>query len=235
MTNSISTPTARRRRVRYVAGGLAVILAGMLALIAWWWNQDPDAEAPILPTSTPVPQARVYVVDADQSRLEVTVDATTGKVEGGYDMGLGTVELVPTGEGWQVNANLTFDARTLDVGNDTLNGIMRRALNVEQYPTGTFVAASETPISGFDAPVTVDLVGQIELHGTVQDYTIPTTITLNGDEMTLDSDLVIDARVFGADIPGLFASDELDADLTVVLYEGEPPAQLDATLTPSAD
>lgn len=228
-----TTPAPRRRSRRFwlLSAALAVVVV-LAGLFIWAVFLDtPDAEAPILPTSTPVPQAQTYVVRGEESTLKATADGPLGALESSYDMGLGTIELNEEPGGWRVIANLTFDARTLDIGNEALNTMLRGILNVDRYPTGSFVAVGDALVADLTQPFTVDLVGQMELYGTVQDFTVPTTIALDGERLTLSAEMVIDPAVFG-DSPGM--GDGLDADLNIVAYQGERPTDLNATLTPAA-
>lgn len=184
-------------------------------MVVLWFIQGEDPQAAQLVTGTPNPVAQLYRVLPEQSQLKVTVDSQFGAIDGGYTMGEGTVELTPAEDGWRVIANLTFDARTLDIGNDQVNSIMRRALEVETYPNGIFIASSRELLPDLTTARTVDLLGQLELHGQVQSYTIPTTITLEGDVLTLRAQVIIDAGAFGVSIPSLIADDDLDASLRV--------------------
>lgn len=197
---------------------LGAALAGVIALAAAlvWLGAVAEPQSAQLVTATPVPNARLYGVVPAESTLNVTVDSSLGKIAGSFGMGPGTIELSRADGGWRVNVNLTFDARTLDIGNAQLNTIMRRALEVETYPDGIFVASGRGTVPNLDSVSTIDLVGQLELHGVVQGYTIPTTVTLSGDEITLAADTVIDAGAFGVSIPSIFAKDTLNTNLHVV-------------------
>ncbi len=217
----------RRAALGMLAG--AVILAAVIAAITWW-GADAVPQSARLVTPTPVPDAQFYRVLPDESQLAVTVDSALGMINGAFEMGPGTLELVREDGGWTVIANLTFDARTLDIGSDQVNAVMRRALEVETYPDGVFLARSRAPLPDLGtttgtttgAAQTVDLNGQLELHGEIVDYTIPTTLTREGDTLTLAAQIVIDASDFGVSIPGWIASSKLDADLYVVAQRRAP-------------
>lgn len=214
--------TSLSRPIRIVLG---TVLAGVIVLAAVlvWLGADGEPQSAQLVTATPVPNARLYGVVTAESALDVTVESSLGTIAGTIGMGPGTIELSRAEGGWRVTVNLTFDARTLDIGNAQLNTIMRRALEVETYPDGIFVASSRGTLSDLDSVSTIDLVGQLELHGVVQDYTIPTSVTLSGDMITLAADTVIDAGAFGVSIPSLFAKDELTTTLLVVARERDLP------------
>jgi hypothetical protein len=165
MTYSNTSPQrGARRGCRRLLLGLAAVVALGIAAFVLWWTRDVEPQDAILATSTPRPQARLFAVDVAESALGVSIESPLGEVDGGYDMSGGTVELDREGDGWRLFANLTFDARTLHMGNDVLSGLMRRALNVEEYPNGIFIAQSETLLTDLDAAQTVNLTGQLELQ-----------------------------------------------------------------------
>ncbi len=215
-------PKPRRKRRTLILIGLIAVLSSVVTLVVLALDEPAVPQDAQLATGTPIPEALVYHVVPDQSQLRVTVDSQFGAIVGGYAMGAGTVALSAGDGGWYVIANLTFDARTLDIGNEQLNAIMRRALEVERYPDGIFVATSRASVPDFDAARAVELVGQLELHGQVRDYTIPTTVTRDGDTLTLRAQIVIDAGAFGVNIPALIADDDLDADLRVTARRQSP-------------
>lgn len=201
---------------------ICALLCAVAGIIWFWWNTDTTPQDAILATATPLPNAVFYDVDPANSQLMIIVDSRFGDIEGTFAMGDGAVELLREGDAWRVIANLTFDARTLDIGNDQLNEVMRRALEVDTYPNGIFVTRSATTIPIDNTSTTIDLVGQMELHGTVRDYTISTTVTLTDTTVTLTAQHVIDAGDFGISIPALFAESELDTDLLIVTYRATP-------------
>lgn len=231
LPTSPTTPsrTWTARRVVLLSALLIVVLLG--GALAIWLTMDVDAEPAVLPTPSPLPESRLYNVDPAQSALRFTADSVAGKVSGTYDMAGGTIELDDAGSGERhVLVTLALDARSLNIGSTAVNTLMRRALQVDRYPVGQFIARSASPLPSLDAPHTVDLVGQLELHGTVQDYTIPTTVTVSGDMITLAAELVINAEIFGVDLSAIIDNNELNADLAVVgtLADRSAPAP-DAT------
>ncbi len=220
----MQTPTPHHRRMRLRTGCLIACLVIFLALVValvWLYGDEATPQQAQLQTETPAAQMQVYTVSADDSWLRIQVKSALGTLDGDYDMGGGTVALEPVEGGWQVVANLTFDARSMEIGNPIANQAMRRALDVETYPYGVFVARSSAPLPNLSAPQTVDLAGQLELHGVVQDYVIPTVVRLEGETATLTAQIVIDAGDFGISIPRLIGTDEFNADLGVVAYASE--------------
>lgn len=218
MTDSLHPPHRKTRRVILVGSAALILIA---AVLIWWLNRDIEAQAPILTTQTPLPSARHFHTAPEESQLKIIIDSRFGEIEGFYQLNESSVELEPDGGGWYVVVNLTFDARTLDIGSAQLNAPMRAALEVEKYPNGIFIARSTAPISDQSAAQTIELAGQMELHGSVQNYTIPTKIEIGEDKLTLSAQITIDAKQFGISIPALIAESELGTDIQVVAYRAE--------------
>jgi len=211
---------------RSIISAIGAVIMGAVAfaivMVALWLMDEGDPQDALLATGTPVPDAEFYVVQSEQSQLLLTVDSQIGAIDGTFAIMPGAVELHDTGDGWRVIANLMFDARTLDLGNEQVNTVLRRALEVDTYPYGVFVAQSSALLPDLDSAQTVDLLGKLELHGAVNDYTIPATVTRNGDSVTLNAQVVINVGDFGVSIPSLIASEQLAADLLVVTQPGTP-------------
>jgi polyisoprenoid-binding protein YceI len=228
----MSNTQPRRRGWRWKVAIPGIILLAAIIVLGVWLLWEAEPEDPILATGTPVPDARRFVVAVDESALRVAADSRVGRIDGSYQLAGGSIELIEqaTGAGrWQVAVNLVLDAQSLNIGSDLVNQAMRRLLAVDKYPTGQFLAQSNTPLPDLDQPHTLDLVGQLELHGQVQDYTIPTMIIVDGDQITLAAEIVIDAGIFGADLSPVLEDNALDADLQVTGYRRVP-----GSVTPAA-
>jgi len=213
-----TSPTRRRSRLRTgcLLALLVVFLAVAVALIWLYGGGGGTPQASQLQTDTPAPQMQLYAVAPADSWMRIQVNSFLGPLNGQYDIGAGTVALERVAGGWQVVADFTFDARSMEIGNPFADQAMRRALELDKYPYGVFVARSVAPLADLSAPQTVDLAGQLELHGVVRDYVIPTGFHLEGETMTLTAQLVIDASDFGIRIPRLIGTDEINGDLGVV-------------------
>ncbi len=210
---------AADRANRHGCALFAALLAGLLGLLAGlypWLTTGSGPRDPTLVPGTPIPDALRYRVMPDESHLELTVNATIGRVSGQAEMREGSVELVRDGAGWHVVANLSMDVSSFNVGNEFVNRLIRLALAVETYPIGVFLGRSETLIPAREGTVVVDLRGPLELHGVVRDYTFPTTLTFAGDRLTLVSAATVDATEFGVSIPGIVGSSELEAAMHIV-------------------
>jgi hypothetical protein len=212
-----------------------LLLITAAAVLAWvWTGRDVTPQSSVLATHTPQPEARRYTVDIDASSLKVVVDTRIGKVNGSFELTGGTVELVQESGGWRLYTNFTLDGRSLDVGNSLVNTTIRRALELDAYPEGVYIAKSDDLLPNPPASGTLSLAGQVELHGVVQTYTVPATVELNGDTITLSTSMPIDVTAFDVSVPSLLASSELQTDLTVVAREGEQVQSAEATATADA-
>ncbi|MBN1681245.1 MAG: YceI family protein [Anaerolineae bacterium] len=216
----------------------AVVIGGVL-----WMSGDVEKQDLVLATSIPLPMSRYFIANPDKSQLDIVVDSRMGDIEGSFRLARGTVELSPETGGWRVIVNLILDAGTLSMGNEALDSVMAHALELDKYPEGAFIAHSDDMASELNPPFDVTLRGEIELHGVVKDYEIPTRVTLEGDTLTLAAHVIIDAAEFGVEIPLGFADEKLDTELVVVAYEGAPPAEsiptgdtpAESTPTPTPD
>ncbi|WP_119067282.1 YceI family protein [Aggregatilinea lenta] len=214
-----TAPTSRRRRpLKWIL--LSIVLIAVAALLLWiWQGSDVTPRSAVLATHTPQPEARRYEVDIDESALNVIVDTRIGQVHGAFELTSGTIELVQETGGWRLYANFTLDGRSLDVGNGLVNTTIRRALELDQYPEGVYIARSDDLLPDPPTSATLSLAGEVELHGVVQTYTVPTDVDIDGDRITLSAQMPIDVAAFGVSVPSLLASDELQTDLQVVAYE----------------
>lgn len=209
-----------RRGARSGCGLMAaigVILLGLVAGLYPWATADPIPRDPTLIPGTPIPEAIRYVVVPEESDLTLTIDSMIGRVSGGAEMKEGTVELVREGDGWRVIANLSMDVSTLNVGNDMVNGLIRRTLGADAYPVGVFLARSETTIPDIEHTTdTVNLTGELELRGVVRPYTFATVLVFEGDRLILDSAAEVDANDFGVTVPRIVGNGIMDSTMHVM-------------------
>ncbi len=220
MTTAPTSPSPRRHWPRKSILAL-VLLVSAIAIFLWaWMGRGVTPRSAVLATHTPQPEARHYEVDVDESALNVIVDTRIGQVHGAFELTGGTIELVQETGGWRLYANFTLDGRSLDVGNGLVNTTIRRALELDQYPEGVYIARSDDLLPDPPTSATLSLAGQVELHGVVQTYTVPTGVEIDGDRIALSAQMPIDVAAFGVSVPSLLASDELQTDLQVVAHEG---------------
>ena len=216
MRSTASPPSGARRGCGLLAA-LGVIALGLLAGLYPWVTADRLPRDPTLIPGTPIPEAVRYTVVPAESDLTLTIDAMIGRVSGHAEMKEGAVELLREGDGWRVLASLTMDVSSMNVGNDMVNGLIRRTLGADAYPHGVFLARSERTLPDIEhATYTVDLVGELELRGVVQPYTFETVLTFDGDRLVLNATAAVDAKDFGMTVPRIVGSGVMDTTLYVV-------------------
>ena len=125
-------------------------------------------------------------------------------------------------------ANFEVDVTTLKSDQDRRdNAIRTRGLQTDQFPKATFtlttpVAVPQAALDGGRA--TVQVAGDLTLHGQTKAVTIPTEVQLNQGRVELDGKLTFPFSDFGMDPPSIggFVSVEPDAALefTLVLTKG---------------
>ena len=128
------------------------------------------------------------------------------------------------------NTNLTATAANLEVDVTTLksdqdrrdNAIRTRGLQTGQFPKATFtlttpVAVPPAALEGGRA--TVQVTGDLTLHGQTKPVTIPTDVQLNQGRVELDGEYTFPFTDFGMDPPnvGGLVSVEPDATLEFTL------------------
>lgn len=204
---------------------LLIILLGVIAGLYPWATADPIPRDPTLIPGTPIPDAVRYVVVPAESSLGLELEAMIGRVSGQAEMNDGTVELVREGDGWRVVASLTMNVSTLNVGNEMVNGLIRRALGVEEYPSGVFLATSTTTLPAItDGTYNADLAGQLELRGAVRPYTFHATLAFEGEQLVLDAKATVQAQDFGVSVPRIVGSGVMQSTMHVVaIREGATP------------
>jgi len=216
MRSTVSPPSGARRGCGLLAA-LGVIALGLLAGLYPWVTADRLPRDPTLIPGTPIPEAVRYAVVPAESDLTLTIDAMIGRVSGHAEMKEGTVELLREGDGWRVLTSLTMDLASINVGNDMVNGLIRRTLGADSYPHGVFLARSESALPDIEqASYTVNLIGDLELRGVVQPYTFETVLTFEGDRLVLNATAAVDAKDFGVTVPRIVGSGVMDTTLYVV-------------------
>lgn len=196
---------------------LLIILLGVIAGLYPWATADPIPRDPTLIPGTPIPDAVRYLVVPAESSLGLELEAMIGRVSGQAEMKDGTVELVRESDGWRVVANLAMNVSTLNVGNEMVNGLIRRALGVEEYPSGVFLATSATTLPAIeDGAYNVDLAGQLELRGVVRPYTFHTTMIFEGERLALEAEATVQAQDFGVSVPRIVGSGVMESTMHVV-------------------
>jgi polyisoprenoid-binding protein YceI len=125
-------------------------------------------------------------------------------------------------------ANFEVDVTTLESDQSRRdNAIKTRGLQTEQFPTATFALSSpavvpQAALAGGRA--TVNVTGDLTLHGQTKSVTIPLEVQLNEGRIELDGDLTFPFTDFGMEPPTIggivSVEDEATLEFTLVLTKG---------------
>ena len=214
---------------RLLIGVLVVILL-IAGYIVYLFVNDPEDIDPELPTATPAPMSRIYGMDTEATTLDFSLDLGSGTLEGTFDITDGTVLLVPADDGWKLQVNLIVEGQTVETGSSFQNELLILALKAKQYPYGVYTGLSEEVITDLDLEQDVLLVGEIELSGIQNPQNGLTTLNIDGDSLTADTQLDVDFTDFGADFSVIGASNIMGIDLHIVASTDlapEDPIDLD--------
>ncbi|MDO4927557.1 MAG: YceI family protein [Corynebacterium sp.] len=82
-------------------------------------------------------------------------------------------------------ANLTIDLTTVDSGDDTRDEHMRKSyLHTDEHPNATFVATKPVNVASItEGNITVEVPGELSIHGVTQDTVLTLEATVSGDEI----------------------------------------------------
>jgi len=149
-------------------------------------------------------QPTTYTVDPAHSGIRFWVrHLMISKVHGTMGGITGTVSGVP-GDASSIKVDISIPTNTISTGQEQRDGHIKNAdfLDVETYPTMTFVSKSATKTGAS----TYDVVGALTLHGVTKDVTLKAEVT---DEV---------ASPFGGFKVGVNATCEIDREDFGVTY-----------------
>jgi polyisoprenoid-binding protein YceI len=129
---------------------------------------------------TATASTRTYAIDLAHSSVHFSVrHLMISKVRGTFDKLSGTIEL-PADSNIPRSITVTVDATSVNTREPQRDGHLRSAdfLDVEHYPSLTFVSTSVTP-KGSDAFV---VTGQLEIHGTKREVTLNASLSGAGKD-----------------------------------------------------
>jgi hypothetical protein len=201
--------------MRRILIGVLIVLLFIAGGIVYLFLNDPEDIDPELPTATPAPQSRIYGVDPEATTLAFSLEIGGGTLEGTFDITDGTLLLVPAENGWKLQVNLIVEGQTVETGSSLQNQLLIIALKAKEYPYGVYTGLSEEIVTDPETEQDVLLVGEIELSGIQNPQDGLTTMRLDGDILTADTQLDVDFTDFGADFSALGASNVMNIDLHI--------------------
>ncbi len=233
MTHSNLPETVSRsksKRGRLIGGCALIVLAPILFMVYWFFIRDVEAKENKLQFATPIPQAQIYVVTRDDSLLKFTI---IERIKGTIDISGENFILKPTTDGkWQLEANLQMDGQsTKTESGEFIDFVLKAGLKADEHPYGRFIATSTETFDNSTAfpeqPVT--LVGQLEISGVVNDFTINATASLQDGVLTVKATPTIDLKDFGVNFPEQIGSSEMVTEITMMGHLAENTGSTEAT------
>jgi polyisoprenoid-binding protein YceI len=217
----------QKRRFRRIAIGTGIFLfIGIVGFVVWLLFRPVEAKDPQLTSPTPIPGAELYNVQNQGSQMIFTINSSFGEQRGTIGISGEKFEFINQGEGLLLRADLTIDAQSVQMETEVLTGLMRTAFKAEEYPEGRFIgqAADLIPnIESLSEPTQIDLVGQLELGGTVLPRTIPIELRLIDERLVATSQTSMDASQYVDDFPP-GVEPEMPVEIKVnALYNGAVP------------
>lgn len=193
--------------------GILVVIAIILGGFALWLFRPVEKKDPQLVSPTSEPSAYVYKIE--DSYLQFTLDTTLrGKVTGKFTIIGEQVVFIPEGDGWRLSTTLLIDGESADTGDAIIDGIIIELFQGRIYQ-GKFVGQSQEIITDLTIPQTINLIGQLELIGQIQPFSIPIEFEIVDDVFrTRKAEGVLDISLYGVNT-GLVRSTLLDASIYV--------------------
>jgi polyisoprenoid-binding protein YceI len=176
-------------------------------------------------TAPATTSTRTYAIDPAHSSVHFAVrHLMISKVRGTFDKLSGTIELPSTGNIPRA-INVSIEAASINTREPQRDGHLRSGdfLEVERYPTLSFVSTSVTPAGDSDFTIT----GQLEIHGTKHEVTINASVTGAGkdpwgnDRVAYEGTTKIHRKDFGLvwnqalETGGVAVGDEIEVTLDV--------------------
>jgi polyisoprenoid-binding protein YceI len=224
----------RKRRIFITL--LLIVVFAVIGLVLWF-TRDIEAEDNKLSIPETISD-RIYLIDSEQSTLNFTIESDIDDIAGSFDIIGHRFEFVADEalSEWRVILVLDIDGTSIDTGSGVYDFLIETGFNVERYPIGRFVGESETTVSELEGVHELSFVGQLELRGVIQDYTVLAHINIDGDILTGSATTQIDVQDFGVDFPSAIASNILEANISVIATESDEPIdQPDQMPSPSPE
>jgi hypothetical protein len=198
---------------------LAMLL--MLALVLGACGVAPAPTA--TPEPMPVPQAdpvalldpaeRVFAIDTEASvlRYRAQGQGALGVIEipGTFKLAGHDVVLTPEGGGYWLDVLLVVDGTTATAPNGLFLNVLRTTLEIERYPTATFVGRSDNPIQLDSGPVQLRVTGELELHGRKRALSLLLVLTYEDGLLRATGQVSLDLHDYDAVVPTAIMSSQI--------------------------
>jgi len=147
--------------------------------------------------STATPAAGTLLITPATSKVEfIGSKKVGGSHHGGFKSFNGVVELVSDKPEIKTIV-IDIDTTSIFTDDEKLTGHLKTKdfFEVDTYPTARFLTTEIKP--GGENGATHTLVGNLMLHGVTKSISIPATVHVDGDSMTLTSEFALDKKPFG--------------------------------------
>lgn len=160
----------------------------------------------------------VFNLQPAQSSVDFTLGAFLHTVHGSFKLKSGTIHLDPgTGKAeGEIHVDLTTGATGIRARDDVMNG---QVLESARYPDAVFTADTFTGRLNPAGPSNIDIQGRLAIHGGVHDWTLHTSLTLNGAQATATAHGTIPYAQWGMKNPSTFflhVNDHVDVNVQAV-------------------
>lgn len=183
-------------------------LASTLALAAC--NNNPGKGAAHASVDQPVEAASVspspagtkFSFSQDGSKIEFVGAKVTGKHNGSFGTFSGTINVV---DGNPERSSVTADIEIASISTEIekLTGHLKSPdfFDAAKFPKARFTSTAIKAGGANGATHTV--TGNLDLHGVSKSITFPATISISGDNVTVNADFAINRKDFGLVYPGM--------------------------------
>ena len=153
-------------------------------------------------------------ITPETSKVEFTGSKVTGKHDGGFKQFSGNVDLVNNKpEVSQVTVDIDMKSVFTDADGLTKHLQTGDFFEVEKYPKASFVSSKIVPDTAKGAN-SYTVTGDLEMRGQKKAVTFPAVITVNPNEVSVDTEFAINRKDFGIVYAG--KADDLIRDDVVI-------------------
>jgi polyisoprenoid-binding protein YceI len=160
-------------------------------------------------------------ITPENSKVEFTGSKVTGKHEGGFKQFSGNIDLVnDKPEESQVAIDIEMNSVFTDADGLTKHLQTGDFFEVEKYPKSSFVSTKIVPDTAKGAN-NYTVTGDLEMHGQTRSISFPSLITVNPNEVGVESEFAINRKDFGIVYAG--KADDLIRDDVVIKLNLKAP------------
>lgn len=153
-------------------------------------------------------------ITPETSKVEFTGSKVTGKHDGGFKQFSGNIDLVNNKpEESQVTVDIDMKSVFTDADGLTKHLQTGDFFEVEKYPKSSFVSTKIVPDTAKGAN-SYTVTGDLEMRGQKKSITFPAVITVNPNEVGVDTEFAINRKDFGIVYAG--KADDLIRDDVVI-------------------